>query len=303
MTTKYPSEIFGHPYYSQTAEAIEDRKKHWCPFVDKVCYKQSRLIDFPFGVCSAHFGKGDIAICPRRFLENHTVFMDIALHHFKSTHDLLVFSEVRVSKIGSFDFVMVKHKPMSMEIDDFVAIEFQTGQTTGTGKLVEGLKDFLAGKSMGYQSYGFGLNAYDIWKRTFTQVLSKGVAMEKWGHKIYWVVQEPVYNYFENRYGLQDIGFDTSHATVFALYDLKREANHLRLHKTRRVSASIDELFSAFRHNLDIPPIETFHQSLQTRIKKQAQISLQFKPPSGSTSLDVDPPTATGIVRERGDEQ
>lgn len=49
---KYPSEIFGYPHFNITVEAQDARTKHWCPFVDKACYKQSRLIDYPFGVLS-----------------------------------------------------------------------------------------------------------------------------------------------------------------------------------------------------------------------------------------------------------
>jgi hypothetical protein len=162
---KYPSEIFGHPYYATTEKAATDRSKHWCPFVDKICYKQSRLISYPFGVCSAHVGGNEVALCPRRFLDDHSIFTDIAQHHFKTTNNILVFSEIKLKDIGSFDFVMLKHKPMAAEIEDFVVIEFQTGQTTGTGRLVEGLKEFLAGQTIDHKSYNFGLNTYDIWKR------------------------------------------------------------------------------------------------------------------------------------------
>ena len=220
---KYPSEIFGYPHSNTSSKATEVRAKHWCRFVDKVCYKQSRLIDYPFGVCSAHVNGDEVALCPRRFLDGHTVFTDIAQHHFKTINDILVFSEIRLEDIGSFDFVMVKHRPMSPEIEDFAAIEFQTGQTTGTGKLVQGLKDYLEGKDILQKSYGFGLNLYDIWKRTFTQILNKGVIMENWKKKIYWVVQEPVYKYFETRYSLQSLDLQPEHSTIFALYNLKAD--------------------------------------------------------------------------------
>jgi len=111
---------------------------------------------------------------------------------------------------------------MSPEIDDFIAIEFQTGQTTGTGKLVQGLKDYVKGVDVSQKTYGFGLNLYDVWKRTFTQILNKGVIMENWGKKVFWVVQEPVYKNFETRYNLQNLGSQPEHSTVFALYDLER---------------------------------------------------------------------------------
>lgn len=295
---KYPSEIFGYPHSNTSKEAREIRAKHWCPFVNKVCYKQSRLIDYPFGVCSAHVNDDEVALCPRRFLDGHTVFTDIARLHFKTVNDILVFSEIRLEDIGSFDFVMLKHKPMSTEIEDFVAIEFQTGQTTGTGQLVRGLKDYLRGEGVVQKSYGFGLNLYDIWKRSFTQILNKGVIMENWRKKIYWVVQEPVYKYFEARYNLQSLKFQPRYSTVFALYDLKRKKQQFELVASRKISASMDQLFAALRNNPNIPSLEKFLEGLNRKIEGEAQISLCLGRPTKTSAIDVKPPTASGKVRE-----
>jgi hypothetical protein len=281
-----------------SAKAKETRANHWCPFVDKVCYKQSRLIQYPFGVCTAQFNGEQVALCPRRFLDAHTVFTDIAQHYFNKTSDILVFSEVRLEAIGSFDFVMVEHKPMSADIEDFVAIEFQTGQTTGTGKLVQGLKDFVAGESIVYKSYGFGLNLYDIWKRTFTQVLNKGVIMEAWKKKIYWVVQEPVYKYFETRYSLQRLSYKPQHSTVFALYDLKSGKDRFDLLASREISATMDQLFDALRNNPNIPSVDTFLAGLKRKIETEAQISLHLGRTMKKGVVDVKPPTSSGKVRE-----
>ena len=295
---KYPSEIFGYPHSNTNNKAAEARTKHWCRFVDKVCYKQSRLINYPFGVCSAHVNGDEVALCPRRFLDDHTVFTDIARHHFKTVNDILVFSEIRLEDIGSFDFVMVKHKPMSPEIEDFVAIEFQTGQTTGTGQLVQGLKDCLGGKNVVQKSYAFGLNLYDIWKRSFTQILNKGVIMENWRKKIYWVVQEPVYKYFETRYNLQSLDLQPQHSTVFALYDLKRTKERFELVASRNISASMDQLFAALRNNPNIPSVERFLEALKGKIEGEAQISLRLGRATKASTIDVKPPTASGKVRE-----
>jgi len=299
---KYPSEIFGFPYSCTTAQAKESRAKHWCPFVDKVCYKQSRLINYPFGVCTAHANGQEIALCPRRFLDGHTVFTDIAQHYFKTTSDILVFSEVGLSDIGNFDFVMVKHKPMSSDVEDFVAIEFQTGQTTNTGNLVQGLRDFMDGKSIVYQTYGFGLNFFDIWKRTFTQVLNKGVIMEKWKKKIYWVVQEPVYQFFEAKYGLERLTYKPQQSTVFALYNLEPGREEFELRASRKISASMDQLFDALRHGQNIPPLEAFLSGLKNKVEAEAQISLHLGRPSKRSSVDVKPPSSTGKVRETLDD-
>jgi len=77
------------------------------------------------------------------------------------------FTEVGLPGIGNFDFVIVKHKPLSNIVDDFAVIEFQTGQTTSTGKLVDGFKKFMKdGFLKSDVTYNFGVNSYDIWKRT-----------------------------------------------------------------------------------------------------------------------------------------
>ena len=274
--SKFPSEIFGYHHTDKRKKARECRQKFWCPYVDLICYKKSRLLDFPFGVCTAHVNETDIALCPRRFLENNTIFKDIAQHHFESAHDILIFPEVHLKNTGSFDFVMVKHKPMSVEIEDFIAIEFQTGQTTSTGHLVQGLKDYLSENGKMLKKYNFGLNMYDIWKRTFTQILNKGIIFENWNKKLYWVIQDQIYHYFEKRYNLQDLKYDDNHTTVFKLYDLKPHKKSLTLNPTRTLSASIDELFRAFRNNPNIPPVENFLKRLKMKIEAQAQLSLNL---------------------------
>jgi hypothetical protein len=131
---KHPAEVFGYSVHSGSTGIKKGHRKYWCPFAYDKCNKQSRLIKYPMGVCSVQYGKDIIALCPRRFLQDNTVFKDIAEHHFKTRNDLVVFSEIGLSQTGTFDFVMVRHKPLSSEIEDFVVIEFQTGQTTGTGE-------------------------------------------------------------------------------------------------------------------------------------------------------------------------
>jgi hypothetical protein len=103
-----PAEIFGYPPADRSKVAQQTREQHWCPFVDKVCNKRSRLIDY----------------------------------------------------------VLVKHKPMQAEVQDFVTVEFQTDSTTGTGKLVQGLRDFVAGQDIQKRTYSFGMNTYDTIKRS-----------------------------------------------------------------------------------------------------------------------------------------
>ncbi len=273
---KYPVEIFGYNIHSEKAGLKKKHDKYLCPFVNEKCNKQSRLIKYPMGVCSVRFNNETIALCPRRFLQDKTVFKDIADRYFHTRNDLVIFSEIGLPHIGTFDFVMVKHKPLSSEIEDFVVIEFQTGQTTGTGQLVQGLKDFVKEDDVRNRSYAFGLNLADIWKRSFTQILNKGIVLENWGHKIFWVIQEPVYQDFISRYNLNNMSYNDKHTTVFTIYDLIEEGDNYKLSQTRMESSTIDALFKAFRNNPNIPSKHDFIRKLNTKLQAGLELKFQF---------------------------
>ena len=173
---------------------------------------------------------------------------------------------------------MIKHKPLSSDIEDFIVIEFQTGQTTGTGELVKALKDFMKGQPIEGETYGFGLNLADIWKRSFTQILNKGIVLEQWGHKVYWVVQEPVYQNLVDRYNLDEMHYRDEDRTVFWIYDLQvdPQQGQYRLHQTRTESSSIDHLFDAFRNNPNIPSKGEFIGKLKDKMTAKAALKLKL---------------------------
>ena len=274
---KHPIEVFGHPIDVDSPQARADRERHWCPFVDDVCDKRSRLIDYPMGVCSVQYGEEIVALSPRRFMQDNIVFYDIADHYFGSRHNLMLFPEVSIPgarNLGIFDFVMVKHRPLSSKIEDFVVIELQTGQTTGTGALVKALEDFMAREEITGKRYGFGLNLADIWKRTFIQILTKGIVMERWGHKIYWIAQEPIYQDFLDRYNLHQMSYAADENTVFAIYDLRREGDAYQLYQTRMESSSVDDLFDAFRNNLEVPPKQVLLDKLEQKVENQIEAKI-----------------------------
>lgn len=274
---KYPSEVFGHPTKGKSHRAHEDHRNYWCPFTDARCIKKSRMIDYPMGVCSVQYGVQPIAICPVRFMQDDVIFKNIADHYFGTRSDLLLFKEVGLPNVGNFDFVMVKHKAMSSEIEDFVIIEFQTGQTTSTGKLVEALEDSMKGIDVARKKYGFGMNMADIWKRTFTQILNKGIVVESWGNMIYWVVQEPVYQNFVDRYNLHNLKFDDTHSTVFMVYDLEQNEDTFQIVLSRTESSTIDNLFAAFRNNPNIPSKDHFVSRLGKKISENVQLRFSLE--------------------------
>jgi hypothetical protein len=116
----------------------------------------------------------------------------------------------------------------------------------------------------------------DIWKRSFTQILNKGIVLEKWGHKIYWVVQEPVYQNLLDRYNLNRMRYNKEHSTVFAIYDLRDKRGKYELYRRRIESSTIDNLFKAFRNNPNIPSRDAFVGKLKTKLRAKMELKLKL---------------------------
>lgn len=277
-----PVEVFGFSIWDKSKKAQQAREEHQCPFVNASCNKVSRLIDYPFGVCAVEHHDRFNTTCPRRFEESGTleriprVLEDIAQHYFGDFNNVIPFSEVKLPNIGTIDYVLVRHKPMKAEVDDFVTVEFQTDSTTGTGQIVQGLRDFVAGRDVQKSTYQFGMNTYDTIKRSITQLLNKGIVYEAWGIKCYWVIQEYIYANLVNRYGLKKDGYSSEHASRFALYNLQRQGNRLTLTPSRFVSTTVDEIYQAMRHNPGMPSKEKFVRILNAKL--QAKLSVKFNP-------------------------
>src|SRR3972149_96877 len=157
-----PVEVFGYPTHNRSDEARQMREQHWCPFADSLCNKKSRLLNYPFGVCSVENPGGIHTTCPRRFEERgplegvSRVLEDMALHYFGDFNNVIPFAEVKLPNVGAIDYVLVRHKPMKAEVDDFIAVEFQADSTTGTGQIVQALRDFISGDDVTQKSYAFG---------------------------------------------------------------------------------------------------------------------------------------------------
>lgn len=105
-----------------------------CPFLGKRCYKVRKSSpEISIGSCTVFYGREPepIIICPSRLIERGQIFVDCL--HLLTTHEpgneLHLVSEVTVPG-GSIDYVLVSAK--EGKVRDFVGIELQTLDTTGT---------------------------------------------------------------------------------------------------------------------------------------------------------------------------
>lgn len=109
-------------------------KEQNCPYSNKLCYKvRKSQPEIAIGTCTVLYGyeKKPVIICPNRLLQNRKVFMDCIhlLHLHQPGNDLHVVSEITVPG-GSIDYVVASVR--NGKVIDFVGIEFQTLDTTGT---------------------------------------------------------------------------------------------------------------------------------------------------------------------------
>ena len=286
-----PAEIFGYPIGNTSTEAVEARRVHWCPFQGKTCTKASRLLDYPFGVCSVEHHGIIGSICPHRFKDpgavpgRPRVLVDIARHYFgdQNLDRLDLFSEVGLPGIGTIDYVivLVRQGMFRREVEDFVPVEIQSDQTTGTGGLVLSLRDFMDGYDVQARTYPFGMNTYDTIKRSVTQLLNKGLVYEAWGAKCYWVFQEYIYRNLVHRYSIKIDGYSSTDASRFALYDIAPEGDRLVLTSTRFLSSSVNEFFQAMRDNPLAPSKDRFIELLNRKLdaRLRAQLAMGGKAP------------------------
>jgi hypothetical protein len=126
-------DLFG---YDTTASSEPDWQQvlagQHCPFVAKRCYKvRKSQPEISIGTCTVGYSEEPIVICPLRLLERRQIFTDCL--HLLTGHEpgneLHMVPEITVPG-GSVDYVLASIR--NGKVRDFVGIELQTLDTTGT---------------------------------------------------------------------------------------------------------------------------------------------------------------------------
>ncbi|HYA40858.1 MAG TPA: hypothetical protein VEF34_06120 [Syntrophobacteraceae bacterium] len=144
-----------------------------CVYLNKKCYKVRKSDPgTSIGSCAVLYGREStpIIICPARLLERHQIFTDC--FHLLTMHEpgneLHIVSEVSIPG-GSVDYFLVSAK--DRRVRDFVGIELQTLDTTGTvwPERQRLLKELGLPRSDSAEKSGksFGMN----WKMTAKTIL------------------------------------------------------------------------------------------------------------------------------------
>jgi hypothetical protein len=204
------AELFGH-----SAKKSEDWKKlikkQWCPFLNRKCYKVRKSDPkTAIGSCTVLYGPNHdpIVICPTRLTENLQIFTD-CLHLF-TAHEpgnaLHIVSEVAIPG-GSVDHFLVSAK--RGKVRDFVGIEIQTLDTTGTvwperQRLLAELG--VLGKDSGENdARPFGMNWKMTAKTILVQVHHKVQTFEHINKKLVLVTQDRLLAYMSREFSFRHL--------------------------------------------------------------------------------------------------
>lgn len=227
-------------------DLTEALTKQSCPFTGRPCYKTRKSDpDTAIGTCSLIFDNVDqpILICPEPLTKNGKAFTD-CLQFIASSiagSDLYLIPEVKTS-VGRIDYILAAFR--SNQLLDFVAIELQTLDTTGSiwnerqKLLIENGHAVDAGEA---RSSGASLNWKMTAKTILAQLVQKSQLFASMNKHLVLVCQKPLYDYMAQNFNFSGVReaclTDVLH---FHSYDYLCMNNEMGLKLANMRSASLE---------------------------------------------------------------
>ncbi len=239
-------ELFGKPTADlkmQWEKIVDDQ---WCPYLDRKCIKVRKSQPaISIGTCSVLYGKAKrpIMICPLRLLERRQIFTDCL--HLLTTHEpgneLHIVPEVSVPG-GSVDYFLASVR--DQKVKDFVGIELQTLDTTGTvwparQKFLETV-NVVRKDPPEYKTYGMN------WKMTAKTILiqlhHKIQTFEAINKRLVLVIQDYLLDYLRQQFQFSHLRYarQGDAMQIHAYQMAKQSGNLYRLELGERLSTDSD---------------------------------------------------------------
>ena len=251
-----------------------------CPYAHKKCFKiRKSQPDIAIGTCTMQHGRGStpIMICPLRLLERRQIFVDcLHLLHHPPGSELHIVSEVGVPG-GSVDYFLVS--VLDERVRDFVGIELQTLDTTGTvwperQRLLQELgfdvedADVLSDKP-------YGMNWKMTAKTILVQLHHKVSTFEHLNKNLVLVIQDKLLDYMRGEFSFEHLNVardaDPMH---FHSYHLMSKADGHRIKLDKRFSTDTDGVAACIGLQAETNvELEQILATIKTRISKDTFFS------------------------------
>ena len=211
-------------------------KKQHCRYSNKRCFKvRKSQANISIGTCTVQYGQEnkDIIICPYRLIERKQIFADCL--HLLTSHqpgnELHLVTEVSIPG-GSVDYFLVS-TDSDRKVKDFVGIELQTMDTTGTlwPERELALQDLGLKKNIPAPQKPFGMNWKMTAKTILVQLHHKIDTFESINKHLVLVIQDHLLEYIKTEFAFAHINThpligDSMH---FHTYKLKKEEKDYKL--------------------------------------------------------------------------
>jgi hypothetical protein len=236
------TEFFTYSTLSEDKDWAAILTEQKCTYIGRKCMKNRKSqADVAIGTCTVKYGKGnlDVIICPHRLLENRKIFLDcihlLTLH--EPGNELHIVSEVSIPG-GSIDYFLISAR--DGKVKDFVGIELQTMDTTGT--VWPERQRFLNQVNISTENIenkSFGINWKMTAKTILVQLHHKIQTFENLNKHLVLVVQDCLLNYMQKEFAFNHISSNAKigDAMHFHAYNLKNSSDNSH-------SLSLKERFS-----------------------------------------------------------
>jgi hypothetical protein len=265
-------------------------EKQQCPFLYRKCLKNRKSQpEIAIGTCTVRYGRQekDIIICPYRLLERKQVFMDCI--HLLTRHE--VGNEIHVLPElalpgGNVDYCLATVK--SGKVKDFVGVELQTLDTTGT--VWPERQRFLKRKGIHVRvadaasKRPFGMNWKMTAKTVLVQLHHKVQTFEAVNKHVALIIQDHFMNYMLEQFDFRGLSESPSigDSMHFHVYSLTEGENHgLRLELAKRYST--DAAGIAHCLGLQAEPkvaLEVITAALEAKISKDTLLNVDQTRPT-----------------------
>lgn len=252
-------------------------KEQKCSYIDKKCIKNRKSQpDISIGTCTVRYGKDEsnIIICPFRLLERRQIFMDCI--HLLTAHEpgneLHIVPEVGIPG-GNVDYFLVSTNN-ERKVKDFVGIELQTLDTTGT--VWPERERFLQSKKIPVAKADvdsdrpFGMNWKMTAKTILVQIHHKIGTFEHLNKHLVLVTQDCLLDYIRNEFTFTEVSEnakigDSMHFHSYAVSQAKNGDYKLNLDKRFSTDSEGISVLLGLQAEANVE-LEAIHKVLESKI-------------------------------------
>lgn len=235
------SEFFGLYCRDEALDFKCAMESQVCPYTQRTCTKMRKSDPrIKIGTCSVRYQNQDVIICPFRLLEHNQIFIDCL--HLLTMHEpgneLYLVPEVQIPG-GHVDYFLVSAK--NKKVKDFIGIELQTMDTTGT--VWPERQKFLDEQGIEvnpedlHSKKSFGINWKMTLKTILVQMHHKSETFEHLNKHLVLIIQKPLYEHMRSDFNFDGIeGVRLGDPIHIHSYNFEQDDSSLSLSLHTRVS-------------------------------------------------------------------